>query len=115
MVKVFKEAKLEAFSKDSEVMIVAQWAYCEPHKVIFKQEGSYDLTAVFQQMAQDMNLLDSKIHEVQEVWTSQRGLKATNHAVQTSPKDIQFFHMVSMNETSNIMGLKGVLCGLLLD
>ena len=59
-------------------------------------------------MARDMNLLNSEIHEVQEVWTGQRGLKATNHAAQAFPKDIQFFCMVSLNESPNIMGLKGV-------
>ena len=59
-------------------------------------------------MAHDTNLLNSEIHEVQEVWTGQRGFKAINCATQTSPKDIQFFHMVSPNELSNIMGLKGV-------
>ena len=89
-------------------MRVAQWAYCKAHKVMFEQEGSYDLTLVFQQMAWDTNLLNSEIHEVQEVWTGWRGLKAANHAVQTSLKNIQFFHMVSPNESPNIMGLKGV-------
>ena len=108
MVKVFKEAWGEGFSKDSEVVRVTQWAYCKAHKVIFKQERSYDLTSVFQQMVWDTNLLHSEIHKVQEVWTSQRGLKAAKHAVQTSPKDIHFFHVVSLNESSNIMGLKGV-------
>ena len=59
-------------------------------------------------MARDMNLLNSEIHEVQDVWTGQRGLKATNHAAQASLKDILFFHMVSLNQSPNIMGLKGV-------
>ena len=62
----------------------AQWAYCKTHKVIFEQEGLYDLTLVFWQMVQDMNLLNSEIHKVQEVWASWRGLKAAKHAVQTS-------------------------------
>ena len=55
--------------KDSEVVRVAQWAYCKAHKAIFEKEGSYDLTSVFWQMAWDTNLLNSKIHELQEVWT----------------------------------------------
>ena len=76
--------------------------------MIFEHDGLYDLTLAFQEMAQDTNLLNSKIHEVQEVWTGWRGLKAANHAVQTSLKDIHFFNMVSLNESPNIMGLKGV-------
>ena len=59
-------------------------------------------------MAQGMNLLDSEIHEVQEVWTGWRGLRAANHATQTSPRGIQFFHVVSPNELPDIMGLRGV-------
>ena len=70
MVKASKEAQCEAFSKDSRVIRVAQWTYCKVHKAIFKQERLYDLTSVFQQMARDINLLNSEIHEVQEVWTS---------------------------------------------
>ena len=87
---------------------MAWLAYCKAHKVIFEQEGSYDLTLVFQQMALDTNHLNSKIHKVQEVWTSQRGLKAANYAAQTSPKDIHFFQVASPSESPNIMGLKGV-------
>ena len=66
---------------------VAQQTYYRAHKAIFEQ-GSYDLNLVFWQMARDTNLLNTKIHEVQEVWTSQRGLKAANHATKASPKDI---------------------------
>ena len=86
MVNAFKEAKQEAISNDSEVVRVAQQAYCKAHKVIFKQEGLYDLTYVFQQMALDMNLLNSEIHEVQEVWTGWTRLKATNHAAKDSTR-----------------------------
>ena len=107
-VRAFKEACQEAFSKDSEVVRVAQQAYWKTHKVIFKQEESYDLTSVFLQMSWDMNLLNSKMHEVQEIWTSCRRLRAASHAMQTSPKDIQFFCMVSPKKSPNIMGLKGV-------
>ena len=108
MVKAFRGAQQEAFSKDSEVVRVTQWAYCKGHKVIFEQEGSYDLTSVFWQMARDTILLNSEIHEVQEVWIGQGGLKATNCATQPSLKDIQFFCMVSLNKSHNIVGLRGV-------
>ena len=73
-----------------------------------KQQCSSDLTSVFQQMARDTNLLDTKIHEVQEVSTGWWGLKPTNHATKASQWDIQFFHVVIPNELPNIMGLKGI-------
>ena len=88
MFKASREAQQEAFSKDSELVKAAQQAYCKTHRVIFEQEGLYDLTSVFWQMACDTKLLNSEIHEVQEVWTGWRGLKAANCAAQTSPKDI---------------------------
>ena len=82
--------------------------YCKAHKAIFEQEGSYDLTSVFQQMARDTNLLNTEIHEVQEVWTGQLGLKIAICAAKASQRDIQFFCMVMPNKSPNIMGLKGV-------
>ena len=82
--------------------------YWKAHKAIFEQEGSHNLTSVFQQMARATNLLDTEIHEVQEVWTGWQGSKATNHAAKASQRDIQFFCMVMPNESPNIMGLKGI-------
>ena len=59
-------------------------------------------------MARDTNLLNTKIHKMQEVWSGQWWLKAINHATNASKRDIQFFHMVTLNESPNIIGLKGV-------
>ena len=75
---------------------------------MFAQEGSYDVTPVFWEMAWETNLLDTEIYEVQEVWTSWWGLKATNHAAKASQRDMQFFHTVTPTESPNIMGLKGI-------
>ena len=94
--------------KTLEVVRMAQKAYCRTHKAIFKQEGLYDLTLVFWEMACDTTLLNSEIHEVQEVWTGWRGLNATIHAKQTSLRDILFSCLVLPNESPHIMGLKGV-------
>ena len=59
-------------------------------------------------MARHTNVLDTEIHEVQEVWTSWQGIKATNHAAKASQRDMQFFCVVMSNELPNIMGLKGI-------
>ena len=48
--RTFREAWQEAFSKDSEVVKVAQWTYHKAHNAIFEQEGSYDLTSMFLEM-----------------------------------------------------------------
>ena len=71
---------------------------------MFAQEGSYDLMSVFQEMAWEANLLNTKIHEVQEVLASWQELKSTK----PSQRDIQFFCMVSPTELPNIMELKGI-------
>ena len=78
------------------------------HRAMFVQEGSYDLTSVFWKMAWEISLLNVKIYEVQEAWTGQQRLRATNHAAKASQRDIQFFHMVMPTESPNIMGLKGI-------
>ena len=86
---------------------VARQTYHKTHRVMFQQEGSYDLTD-FWEMAQETNLLNVEIYEVQEAWTSQQGLRATNHAAKASQRDIQFFCLVTPTKLPNIMGLKGI-------
>ena len=86
----------------------ARQAYHQTHKTMFEQQGSYDLTSIFQEMAQETSLLDVEIYEVQEAWTSQQGIRVTNHATEASQRDIQFFCMVIPTESPNIMGLKEI-------
>ena len=86
--KALKEAQEEAFSKQLDVVKVARWAYLKAHRTIFKQERLYDLSSMFWQMANSTNLMGTKTHEVQEAWTSQKELRATNQAARASPKDI---------------------------
>ena len=107
LARLLKESHQEAFSKDTEIVKAARQAYHLSHKGMFTQEGSYDLTLIFRQMAQETNLLNAEIHEVQEVWASGWELKAANHAAKASQWDIQFFHTVSPIESPNIMALKG--------
>ena len=108
LAKLFKESHWEAFSKDSKVIKVAQWAYHPSHRGMFLQEGSYCLTPIFQEMPQETNFLNTQIYEVQEVWTSWQGLKAATHTAKASQRDIQFFCMVTPTKSPNIMGLKGI-------
>ena len=72
--KALKEPQRQAFSKESDVVKVARWAYQKAHQANFEQEGSYDLSSIFKQMATSINLLGTKVHEVQEIWGSQKDL-----------------------------------------
>ena len=108
LAKLLKESSQEAFSKDTEIIKAARWAYYPSCKGMFAQEGSYDLTSIFREMAQETNLLIAEIHEVQEVWTSGLELKAANHTTKASQWEIQFFHTVSPTESPNIMGLRWI-------
>ena len=73
----------------------------------FEQEGLYDLSSTFWEMATSTYFLGTEIHKVQESWASWKDLKATNQSAMSSPKDICFFQMVSSTESPKIMGLKG--------
>ena len=72
--KALKEPHWEAFSKELEVVKAASWAYYKAHQPNFEQEGSYDLSSTFQQMATSTNLLGTKLHEVHESWGGRKDL-----------------------------------------
>ena len=91
--------------------MVVQWNYYKGHKAIFEKEGSSwpNFSVLVDDPGIQTLLNVTEIHEVQEVWTSQQGLKATNHAAKSLPKG----HAVlrcgdTLNESPNIIGLKGV-------
>ena len=107
-VKTLKEPCQEAFSNELEVVKVARQAYYKAHWPNFKQEGLYDLSSTFWQLAISTNLLGTKIHEVQEDWSGQQELRATNKAAKASQRDIYFFRVVAPTESPKIMGLKGI-------
>ena len=54
-----------------EIIKAARWAYHPFHKGMFIQEGSYDLTSIFKEMAWETNLLNVEIHKVWEVWAGE--------------------------------------------
>ena len=107
LVKLFKESHWEAFSKDSEDRKVAWQAYHPCHRGMFVQEGSYDLTPVFQEIAWETNLLNTEIYEVQGVWTGQQGLKAANHATKASQKRYTVFPQSNANQVIQNHGTEG--------
>ena len=72
--KALKEPHQEAFSKESEVMKAAMWAYYKVHWPNFEREASYDLSSMFWQMATSTNLLGTTIHEVHKSWGGQKDL-----------------------------------------
>ena len=91
-----------------EMVKVARQTYHQTHRAMFEQEGSYDLTSVFREMAQETSLLDVEIYKVQETWTGWQGLRAANCTTKASQRDIQFFCMVTLTKLPNIMGLNGI-------
>ena len=87
---------------------MARQTYYMTHRAKFAQEGSFDLTSVFWEMAWETNLLNFEIYEKQEAWTGWWGLRVTNYTAKASQRDIQFFHVVMPTTLPNIMGLKGI-------
>ena len=78
------------------------------HHPAFDQEGSQDLSSLFQEMITSANLWESTIYEVQEVWAGWEHLKSAHHAMRSSPKGLQIFHLVSPLESPKVIGLKGI-------
>ena len=66
-----KENHWEAFCWDTDLVQVTRQMYFETHHPTFNQEGSHDLSSLFQEIITSANLLESRIHEIQEVfdWT----------------------------------------------
>ena len=108
MAKAFKEPNHKAFSKESAVVKVARQAYFKTHQANFKEECSHDLSSTFWDMVSSMNLLGTKIHEVQEEWCGWQELKTTNRTTKASQRGIHFFRLVVPTELPKIMGLEGI-------
>ena len=82
--------------------------YFEVHCPTFDQEGSHDLSSLFQEMITSANLLGSKIYKVQEVWAGWRELRFAHHVMRGLAKGLQFFCLVSPSESAKVMGLKEI-------
>ena len=106
--KLLKGGQQEALAKDSDLVQKARETYFRTNCPDFDCEVSHDLPGLFWEMTAYVDLLDSKIYEIQEVWTRQEDLQYANDALKLSPKDLWFFCPVSPSESPKVMGLKGV-------
>ena len=70
--KALKEPRKEVISKGSDIIKAARCVYQKAHWANFEQEGSYDLSSIFCQMATSNNLLNAEVYKVQETCSSQR-------------------------------------------
>ena len=106
--KALMEPQREAFSKESDIMTVARQAEQKAHWTNFEEEGSYDLSSIFHQIATSANFLGPEVYEVQASWGGWKDLRAANQVVRASPKDIHFFWIILPTELPKIIGLKGI-------
>ena len=75
-----KENHQEAFHLDSNLVWVTRQRYFETHHPTFNQEGSHNLSGLFQNMITSAYLLDSEVYKIQEVWTIWKYLQCTHSA-----------------------------------
>ena len=107
LAKLLKEGCQEAFSKDTEIIKAARWAYHPSHKGMFTQEGSHDLTSIFREMAQETNLLNAEIHEVQEVLGWWVGTESCQMCCKSLPKGNTIFLHSIANQVTQHHGVEG--------
>ena len=74
----------------------------------YDHKGSQDLSHTFQEMATSVGLMDSEVHEVQELWTGCKTIWATDSMVKGSTKGIQIFQVVPPTKLPKIMRLNGI-------
>ena len=104
MLKALKEPQREAFSKESDMVKVARWAYQKAHHANV-EGGIVQSLCSFHQMATSTNLPGTEVHEVQESCGDQKDLRAIKQAARAFPKDIHFFQIILPTESLKIMGL----------
>ena len=108
LVRPLKESCQEAFGTDSKLIQSNRQAYFKMHHPNYDHEGSTNFSHTFKEMATSAYLMDSYIHEVQEVWSGWKDLWVTCCMVKSSPKDIHFFWVMPPTESPKIMGLRGI-------
>ena len=69
LAKLLKESHWEALKKDSNLTQSKRQVYFEMHHADYDNKGFQDLSSTFQEMATSAGLMNSEVHEVQEVWT----------------------------------------------
>ena len=83
-----KENHWEAFHWDTNLVQVNRQTYFETHHPTFDQEGSHNLSSLFQEMITSANLLESQIYKIQEVWTGLKDLRYAHCVLRSSPKGL---------------------------
>ena len=98
----------EAFGQDTHLVKKTREEYFKNHCPNFNNENTCDLMDVFQRMIETAGLLDSAIHEIQEIWTGHNELQHANYVLRTLPKGLKFFQAVSPLKSPQVMGLASI-------
>ena len=88
-----KEAREAFFSKYSYNLI---------------DDGTCDLSKVFQEIVTNAELLGTSIHEIQASWMGLEELKQANYALRALPKGLKCLYVVPPSESPKVMGLMGI-------
>ena len=105
---LLKGGQGEAFSKDSDLVQQAREAYFSTSHPDFDCKVPHNLASLFWYIIISASLLDSKIYEIQEIWTGQEDLWYANDALKSLQKGLWFFCLISPLESTKVMGMKGV-------
>ena len=103
--RALKLSHAKAFSQDSDLVKEAREAFFSKHSYNFIDDGTRDLSEIFQQMATNAKLLGTSIHKIQASWMGPEELKQANYALRALPKGLKFLHAVPPSESPKVMGL----------
>ena len=103
-----KGAHQKAFHKDLDLVRHIRQTYFRAHMPVFHKEVTHNLTNVFGEMAKMADLMDTKIHPIQDQWQGKKELHVANHMAKGSAKNFCYFQVVSSVKSPKIIGLKGI-------
>ena len=106
--RALKPGCTEAFSQDSDLVKEAREAFFLKHSYNFINDGTWDVSEIFQQMATNAKLLGTAIHKIQASWMGPEELKQVNYALRVLPKGLKFLCVVPYSESSKVMGMMGI-------
>ena len=84
--KLLKPSHVEAFLRDSDIVVEARLCFFSKHSYNFNQDGNHDLFRIFKKLATSASLLGTDIHEIEASWTRLEELKQANYTLQSLPK-----------------------------
>ena len=106
--RVLQPSCTKAFSWNLDLVQEAREAFFSKHSYNFVDDGTHNLSEIFQQMATNADLLGTSIHKIQASWTGLEELKQANYALRALPKGLKFLCMVPPSECPKVMGLIGI-------